>query len=938
MARPPRRRPASDDDSDSDEGASVSRPAVETEAEKYQKLIMMQDLGTETRDYITSSDKGPRARHISQRMIHELRECNQEGTDAAGRAAQDRKGLTNWSNFHRSDDADAGNEALNDLGSGNTHRINIREGLRELAALNGGNLTLDDIDDRGGRRRGMPPPLRNHAGNSAAFNDRGAHGRGRGGGFAGRGVPRGGGSSTSARSPRPLDPAVDPDREYVYKDSSRKRRPNVQMVNNKVTMGPGKAPAGSSKRKKPGHLATPPQYHGPMPKLAEPSTFMDVALKRFRQQNDAQASAPQAPPPAPVPGHSIKAQVHQPTSSSPKQGFKEIQTISRSELVPKSRRQSGFTDGNMTSTSLSGFSPSINGDEFTMNAASEPTKGLGITGVALPRASTASAETLMDVDIPAANNAVLTPSLRASPEETTISIPKSDFEQYQAFKAIMSGSRSTQDLLEWLDAHKKKTLQAEKETDISGNKNPEKEPSIKKETVVNIAAGYTIGSSRLESIIGDRNALLPAPITVEMGDNFCEQHEPRAKAAIPVVASSTTSAAPVTRLVRETLANVSGAVPNHAIQAMLSAPVQAVQSIRSSTAGQQEADPAIPSTGPSTGDTESKSRAPLQAQMQTVTKSMARTKISADGVSSAGVKASSAGKSRLSNGHSALPVTNEPKSSRSVQESSSSIGVIPIGGQVSTVPGKRDKRVNPFVPREAGKAEDVTLESTHQPVKIDVGSLAAEIDRRTVPDEDKTGLPWPRISRPSFPQVDQVVSTSPPPEAKGRASILGKKGITDSKWASSTFGASTGFPKQAANSNVYHAEAEHVPPLRTRAGNQVVAGASFAARPETDKLSRSASQKPAKSTKSPLKASAAPIFRDSRNLKHNSSTLKKSGPPAPKKFVPPGLQWIQKEQEEQRELAPDEIQQVSNSTDLSRESREALGLASDILRKYRDLD
>jgi hypothetical protein len=41
MARPPRRRPASDDDSDSDEGASVSRPAVETEAEKYQKLIMM---------------------------------------------------------------------------------------------------------------------------------------------------------------------------------------------------------------------------------------------------------------------------------------------------------------------------------------------------------------------------------------------------------------------------------------------------------------------------------------------------------------------------------------------------------------------------------------------------------------------------------------------------------------------------------------------------------------------------------------------------------------------------------------------------------------------------------------------------------------------------------------------------------------------------------
>jgi hypothetical protein len=41
MARPPRRRPADDDDSSSDEGASVSRPNAETEAEKYQKLIMM---------------------------------------------------------------------------------------------------------------------------------------------------------------------------------------------------------------------------------------------------------------------------------------------------------------------------------------------------------------------------------------------------------------------------------------------------------------------------------------------------------------------------------------------------------------------------------------------------------------------------------------------------------------------------------------------------------------------------------------------------------------------------------------------------------------------------------------------------------------------------------------------------------------------------------
>jgi hypothetical protein len=738
------------------------------------------------------------------------------------------------------------------------------------------------------------------------------------------------------------------------------------MVNNKVTMGPGKPPAGPTKSKKPGRFAPSRQNHEPMPKLAEPSTFMDVALKRFRQQNDAQTTASQVPTPGTVPAQPSKAPVHDFTPQSPKQAFKEIQTISRSELVPKSRRQSGFTDGNITNTSLSGFSPSINGDGFTTNAGSEPIKGLGISGIALPRASTASAETLMDVDIPAANNAVLTPSLQASPEETTISIPKSDFEQYQAFKAIMSGSRSTQDLLEWLDGQKKKSLPAKKETDVPSNKNLDKGPSVENETVVKIAAGYTIGSSQLERIIGDRNALLPSVKATQTTPSLSQskwatepvkQQGTRANVAVPEAEGFAISHPPVAKVERERRDVNPGGLPKQATQVVSSAPVRAGPSDRTGTARKQGASTAISISSDDTDpnpqteaasssrdvrDSKADDRTRLQAQMQAMTKSMARTKITTNGVSSAVTKTGAIGKSKAPNGRNALPLTNENGASRDFEESLSSIQGNSVGVSTSQVGKIRDKRLNPFAPREAGKAKNVNLKSTHEPVKFDLKGQAAKVERPNVLDENNTRLPVPQpiedISRAPISQVDKVARSTVPPRAKESSPVFGKKGVTDSKWASSSSDAGMGPSNQAAISRNLDAEAEAVLPLRARAGNQVTGSATNARRAETDEPGRRVPQKPVKSTKPSLQTSAAPIFGDSRNLKHNSSTPKKSAAPAPKKLVPPGLQWIQKEQEEQRELAPDEIQQVSNGTHLSRESREALGLASDILRKYRDLD
>lgn len=114
MAPSIRRMVANDEDSDQEQGVSITEADMVTSAEKAQRDIMMvrlnasdilassadiykKDLGTETRDQITSSVQGRRGPYISQRMIYHMRECNQEGTEAAAQVAQNLEGLTSWS-------------------------------------------------------------------------------------------------------------------------------------------------------------------------------------------------------------------------------------------------------------------------------------------------------------------------------------------------------------------------------------------------------------------------------------------------------------------------------------------------------------------------------------------------------------------------------------------------------------------------------------------------------------------------------------------------------------------------------------------------------------------------------------------------------------------------------------------------------------------------
>ena len=96
----------------------------------------------------------------------------------------------------------AGGEVLGDLNGGNSHRLRVRNELRE-----GGITSLQDSYVDSNFRR-VPPPGRPGRGAAADIaNDRGHFSHSRGGGFAGRGLGRGtarGMARGSARTNAPV--------------------------------------------------------------------------------------------------------------------------------------------------------------------------------------------------------------------------------------------------------------------------------------------------------------------------------------------------------------------------------------------------------------------------------------------------------------------------------------------------------------------------------------------------------------------------------------------------------------------------------------------------------------------------------------------------------------------------------------------------------------
>lgn len=197
----------------------------------------------------------------------------------------------------------------------------------------------------------------------------------------------------------------------------------------------------------------------------------------------------------------------------PVKSLEQPRIIERAELGQASKSPSAFTDGQMTVSSLSDVSPSLDDNHAVSSSAT--LVGLGIRGTSKaafsktenlsPNASKPSPKhvDIMDVEIPAAKNAGLTPPLTASPRNGKISISKNEFEEYQAMKAALQAN-SPAAILDWFKEQKEKAAFLAKEQAVETSPS---ESSMQKEvkTSVNISGGYTIAVNSLERIVGDSN-------------------------------------------------------------------------------------------------------------------------------------------------------------------------------------------------------------------------------------------------------------------------------------------------------------------------------------------------------------------------------------------------------------------------------------------------
>ncbi|ETN46605.1 uncharacterized protein HMPREF1541_00791 [Cyphellophora europaea CBS 101466] len=409
------------------------------------------------------------------------RDCNQEGSDASTLALKNKTALGGWNSFSNTDEAKAAaGEKLSDLGGGNTHRPAMQAKLREE-----GITSLEDtaIDYR---TNSIPPRSRGRGGAAgAAANDRGYFRGARGGGFAGRGVGR-----TESQGAR-LDPALESNHTYTKVGKIKSKLSEIAMVDGKVTMKPAEQGHGSKKnKKKSGRYSSPrldrpplPDFisHSPGVQLAGDLVFeaaMQAMLKKNIEEGKhvlpidqleketstfSRAGAPTqeavtTPPVSPLLESSPKVQPPQPRP--------RVHHIKRAELGSGAGSPDAFTDGNATTSSLSGFSPSLNNGEGQATAATSLV-GLGIR------------------------------DLHISNSEDAVTRSDDSFEEYKAAESFFRSARPGQDFALWLKQNVKDGLK------------PRSEDMVKQDaTAVNITRGYTIGVSQLRSIIGDKKNLI----------------------------------------------------------------------------------------------------------------------------------------------------------------------------------------------------------------------------------------------------------------------------------------------------------------------------------------------------------------------------------------------------------------------------------------------
>ena len=516
-----------------------------------------------------------------------------------------------------------------------------------------------------------------------------------------------------------------------------------------------------------------------------------------------------------------------------------IHQIDRNELSPRIRRSSTYTDGNLTSTSLSGFSPSLNGEAFTPVVNASEALGLGIRGVKASINATVSAEKdLLDDDIPDARNTSLSPSLTASPREQMVSVTKSDAELIQDLNALFSGPWSQEAFLALMEKQRSRKLPATTEDTTSAAKS--KTPSttgsvtkptstakeaareaaklepIKEESQVKVVQGYKLGS-----IFGDRNAFEKATKKTQTTPSLAQSRWANQDAAL-----------------------------HHA----RASPAQVLGTSSSKTKDELKASPSLEEL------TETFEKTHLDARDNTPV---------------------------IVSFPPAVPTHETP----SIKAATPGITEAPparnIKKPVSRVP--RSEGTNPFQARDTENlsAAEPTTVTFKLPPKVNP-ALGNKTNVFTAAEARSSTVIKTNITNP----VAESKWAAAPPAGKSAIASEVKLPISVSKDSGSQQAQkSVGASKWANTSPVRGPPLGDMPVNRVKSQISSILGDNSQVR-RSDKRESSPAERPS------VDAPGASIFGDSRNIRSATSSINLIGRPT--KAGPPGLSWIREEQKSQR--------------------------------------
>ncbi|KAJ9297912.1 hypothetical protein DTO271G3_4133 [Paecilomyces variotii] len=249
-------------------------------SERRLQELQMADLGTARREYISTVDKPNRFANVRLEEVEASRISNRKGSDAQLMAEKNKTKLAAWANVYQ-EIGDTGDlEDLDRLMDGQSHRAQLTATIREhggqsyanSAATNDNFLrSTGNNPGRDSRHRGRGGGIIGTRGRMSSLHS--SPGRTNNQGSVaklGHHIPQ----APGARN-RPLDPAVDPDREYFLKSKSRGGKPPAQRYQSKPSNLKARRPV------------IPDQNYENL--LADPQGFL-AAVRSRREDSTASAS------------------------------------------------------------------------------------------------------------------------------------------------------------------------------------------------------------------------------------------------------------------------------------------------------------------------------------------------------------------------------------------------------------------------------------------------------------------------------------------------------------------------------------------------------------------------------------------------------------------------------------------------------------------------